>query len=265
MQTPDGWTPQWLDFTIKTMDDWREHRHRMAYADSRITPSTMEAYQRALQANKFVVYSGHACFHPTWAKIGMEQELMAMIAEPEFITELFAAHTQLMIDIYEGMRRRGMTFDAAWFNDDLGWTVSPLISPDMYRDLVFPHHKRLCDYFAGQGLKTLLHSDGNVGPLISHFLDAGFIGLHPLESKAGLDVRNLKKQYGDRLILFGNIDVRKLAGTKEEIEEEIRTKLTSAKEGGGYIYHSDHSVPPQVSWATYQFIMELIEQDGWYA
>lgn len=262
--TPDGWTPQWLDFTIRNRDDWHKHRHRMAFSESRIPQTTVDTYHRARRQGKFVVYSGHACFHPTWEKIGMENELMAMVGEPDFITELFAAHTQLILDIYEGMRRQGMEFDAAWFNDDLGWTVSPLISPDMYRELVFPHHKRLCDYFADRDLKTFLHSDGNIAPLIPHFLDAGFVALHPLEAKAGLDVRDLKQQYGDRLILFGNIDVRKLSGTKEEIEEEIRTKLTVAKEGGGYIYHSDHSVPSSVSFAHYCFALEMVKRYGAY-
>jgi uroporphyrinogen decarboxylase len=262
--TLDGWTPQWLDFTIKTPDDWRLYRHQMAFNDRRISPAAMDAYRQARRQDKFVVYSGHACFHPTWAKIGMERELTGLIEHPEFITELFAAHTRLMIDLYEGMRHRGMTFDAAWFNDDLGWTVAPLISPQMYRELVFPHHKRLCDYFSEQGLKTMLHSDGNVAPLIPHFLDAGFIALHPLEAKAGLDVRDLKRQYGPRLVLFGNVDVRKLSGTKEDIEEEIRVKLTAGKEGGGYIYHSDHSVPSSVSFANYCFALDMVRHYGRY-
>ncbi|MBI4552814.1 MAG: hypothetical protein HY710_11175 [Candidatus Latescibacteria bacterium] len=264
LQTPDGWTPQWLDFTIKSKDDWHIHRHRMGFHETRISRSSLDVYHHARQQGKFVVYSGHACFHPTWAKIGMENELIRMIEDPDFITDLFAAHTQLMIDLYEGMRRLGMTFDAAWFNDDLGWTVAPLISPAMYRELVFPHHKRLCDYFAERGLKTMLHSDGNVGPLIPHFLDAGFVALHPLEAKAGLDVRDLKRQYGDCLVLFGNIDVRRLSGTRDEIEEEIRAKLTAAKEGGGYIYHSDHSVPSNVSFAGYCFAIEMVKQYGVY-
>jgi uroporphyrinogen decarboxylase len=265
LQTPDGWTPQWLDFTIKSPDDWQKYRHQMAFNDTRISQETREAYQRARAQGKFVVYSGHACFHPTWARIGMVNELIWLMEDPDFIADLFGAHTQLMIDIYEGLRRLGMTFDAAWFNDDLGWKVAPLISPKLYRELVFPQHKRLCDYFAGQGLKTMLHSDGNIAPLIPHFLEAGFVALHPLEAKAGLDVRDLKAQYGDRLVLFGNIDVRKLAGTKEEVEAEIRTKLTAAKEGGGYIYHSDHSVPANVSFANYCLAIELVKQYGAYA
>ncbi|MBT5875906.1 MAG: hypothetical protein HOH43_20940 [Candidatus Latescibacteria bacterium] len=262
--TPDGWTPQWLDFTIKTADDWQQHKHRMAYDDGRIAESTLATYQTARERDQYVIYSGHACFHPTWAKIGMEQELMAMVERPDFITDLFTAQTQLMIDIYEGMCRMGMEFDAAWFFDDLGWTAAPLISPEMYRELVFPHHKRLCDYFGDRNLKTILHSDGNIGPLIPHFLDAGFAALHPLEAKAGLDVRTLKEPYGDRLVFFGNIDARRLSGTREQIEEEIGTKISAAKEGGGYIYHSDHSVPSSVSFSDYCFAIEMVKKYGKY-
>ena len=261
---PDGWTSQWLDYTIKTREDWLRYRHQMAFNPSRIPDSALGTYRRAREQGKCVIYSGHACFHPTWARIGFENELMLMIEQPEWMGEMYAAHVQLIIDIYEGMRRLGLEFDAAFLADDLGYVKAPFISPRLYRELVLPYHKRLCDYFAAQGLKTILHSDGNVAPLIPGFLEAGFAALHPLEAKAGLDVRELKRQYGDRLVLFGNIDVRKLSGTKEEVEEEILSKVPVAKEGGGYIYHSDHSVPHSVPFENYCLAMELLRRYGAY-
>jgi uroporphyrinogen decarboxylase len=264
LATADGWTPGWLDFTIKGPDDWVRLRDRAAYNPSRIPGSVQDGYRQARKDGKFVVFSLHACFHPTWHKIGMDALLVWMLDHPDLITEMFAAHTQLVIDMYEGMVDLGLEFDGAWLSDDLGYRNAPLISPDMYRDLVLPHHQRLCSRFAQDGLKTMLHSDGNVGPLIPHFLDAGFAALHPLEAKAGLDVRDLKPRYGDRLVLFGNIDVRRLASTRDAIEEEIRAKVTAAKEGGGYIYHSDHSVPKDVSFDNYRFLVEMLEKYGRY-
>jgi len=157
-----------------------------------------------------------------------------------------------------------MEFDGAFMADDLGFNKGPFISPAMYRELVFPHHQRLCGYLADEGLRTILHSDGNVELLIPDFLEAGFAALHPLEAKAGLDVRSLKKRFGNRLILVGNIDVRKLSGTKEQIEEEIASKIPAAKEGGGYIYHSDHSVPHTVSFENYTFAIEMVKRYGSY-
>jgi uroporphyrinogen decarboxylase len=258
------WTPQWLDYTIKSRADWEVHKDRMRFNPSRLVPAAIEAYARGRQQGKFVIYSGLGNFTPTWGKLGLVNTLMLMLNQPDLISEMLAAHTRVTIDVLEGYRQMGMTFDAAWLSDDLGFNKGPLIAPQLYRELVMPHHKALCDHFAGLGLKTILHSDGNVGPLIPDFIEAGFGALHPLEVKAGLDVRELKKQFGDRLVFFGNIDVRKLAGTKAEIEEEVASKVSVAKVGGGYVFHSDHSIADNVPMENYRFALEMLRRYGSY-
>ena len=264
MSTGDGWTPYWMDFTIKNRDDWERLKKRGTYNPTRLSGGLVQSYQQACEQGKPVIFRTHACFHPTWFKIGLEQMLIAMIEEPEWITDMYAVHTQLIIDLYEGIKAQGIECDAAWLSDDLGYRSAPLISPQMYRELVMPYHRQACEHFAQDGLKTMLHSDGDVRPLIPHFLEAGFSALHPLEAKAGLDVRELKKEYGKRLICFGNIDVRKLAGSREEVEEEVRSKLEAGKEDGGYIFHSDHSVPSDVSFENYKLALEMLEKYGRY-
>lgn len=260
----EGWTSQWLDYTIKTPDDWLRHRHLADFDEGRIGSDVTRSYARARSRGKAVFYSGHAVFHPTWEKVGMEHEMTLMLEDPDFVHELYAAQAKLMVDIYEGMRRRGLEFDGVFLADDLGYRVSPLISPELYRSLVMPYHRLLCEYFAERGLPTTLHSDGNIAPLIPLFIEAGFRGLHPLEAKAGLDVRELKPRYGQKLVFFGNIDARMLSGTPEEIEAEIRAKIPVAMEGGGYIYHSDHSVPNSVSFRSYRLARELVARLGQY-
>ncbi|MEW6756354.1 MAG: uroporphyrinogen decarboxylase family protein, partial [Candidatus Latescibacterota bacterium] len=101
-------------------------------------------------------------------------------------------------------------------------------------------------------------------PLIPAFLEAGFSCLHPLEVKAGLDVADLKRQYGSRLVCFGNIDVRRLAGTREEVEDEVHAKVEAGKQDGGYIFHSDHSVPSDVPLENYRFALGVLERCGRY-
>ncbi|MDF1513225.1 MAG: uroporphyrinogen decarboxylase family protein, partial [Anaerolineae bacterium] len=248
----------------KDQDDWMKYRHQMAFNPARIPSSIRKWYSQARAEGRFICYSGHACFHPTWMRLGMETMMMLMLDNPAFIDDMYAAHTQLVIDIFEGMQKLGLEFDGAFFSDDLGYRTSSLISPKLYRELVFPHHKRLCDYFSKRNLKTFLHTDGDISGLIPHFLDAGFAGLHPLEAKAGLDIRKLKPLYGDQLVFFGNIDVTKLNGSKEAIEEEVLGKLPIAMQNGGYIYHSDHSVPNDISFENYSFLINLLQQHGQY-
>ena len=264
MSELDDWTPSWLDFSIKGRDDWRRLRDRAEYNPTRVAEGTLDAYRAARDRGKFCAYFIHGCFHPTWHKVGMEQLFYWLRDDPELVTDMFAAHTRLVIDLYEATKAMGVEYDGAWLLDDLGYTNGPMISPEMYRELVMPFHKQACDHFARDGLRTILHSDGDVRPLIPLFLEAGFAALHPLEAKAGLDVADLKATYGDRLTLFGNIDVRKLAGTREEVEEEVRSKIAAAGEGGGYIFHSDHSVPSDVSFENYSLAADLVRVVGWY-
>ena len=75
----------------------------------------------------------------------------------------------------------------------------------------------------------------------------------------------LKKQYGDVLSFMGGIDARMMASLDpNDIFREISTKLPAVKRGGGYIYHSDHSVPDNVSFEQYCRVMELVNEYGAY-
>jgi uroporphyrinogen-III decarboxylase len=79
------------------------------------------------------------------------------------------------------------------------------------------------------------------------------------------DVRKLKKEYGKDIAFFGNINMDILArGITREIEEEVVSKIMAAKEEGGYIFHSDHSVPPTVSFDTYRMVVDLARTHGNY-
>ena len=93
----------------------------------------------------------------------------------------------------------------------------------MYRELLFPAHQMAFQFFRSRGLPVILHSCGRTSGLVPQLIEAGLSCLQPLEVKAGMDLIQLKKDYGDRLAFMGGIDVRKMASPNPaEIEEEIR-------------------------------------------
>ena len=99
-------------------------------------------------------------------------------------------------------------------------------------------------------------------PLI---IETGFDCIQPIEVKAGNDLVKLKKDYGDQLSFMGGIDVRAMASPDpDDILREISSKIPIAKQGGGYIYHSDHSVPSNVSFEQYCRVIELVNEYGKY-
>jgi uroporphyrinogen decarboxylase len=147
----------------------------------------------------------------------------------------------------------------------MAYNHATVCSPTHYRELIWPQHKRLADWAHRHEMKFIFHTDGQVNGVIPLYIEAGIDCLQPLEAKAGMDVRALAPRWGDRLALFGNIDVMKMASNDlGVIEDEIVGKFGAGKSTRGYVYHSDHSVPPSVSWHTYQRIIELVDKHGSY-
>ena len=113
--------------------------------------------------------------------------------------------------------------------------------------------------------QTILHSCGCVKGLIPDLLDAGLDCLQPLEVKAGMDPIAIKKEHGNRLAVFGGIDTRCLEHPDPAVtEREIRAKFSACMPGGGYLYHTDHSVPKDVSFERYCYTIELARKYGKY-
>ena len=257
-------TPELVDFTIKTRALWDEHKHRRAYNDSRIHWEAVRAgFEDARRNGLFF----HCSFGPGFTQIcdmvGPERVLIAMVEDPEWVKEMFLTDAQVCADMAEEMMGRGIDFDAGWIFDDLGYKHKGFFSPAFYRELLMPAHKLICDCFKSRGKPMILHSCGYVTEFMPLFIEAGYDCIQPLEVKAGNDLVALKKEYGDRLAFMGGIDVRAMADPDPSaIEREIASKIPAAKQGGGYIYHSDHSVPDNVSFEQYTGVMDLVAEYG---
>lgn len=146
--------------------------------------------------------------------------------------------------------------------DDIASTNGLLISPETWRKIYKPLEAKLGHFLFQNKIHFWLHYCGNAEVLFDDYIECGIQAINPLEAKSGLNVVKLKEKYGNRLTFFGNIDVQKMSMLdKNVIENEIKNKLSLFK-NGGYIYHSDHSIPPEVSFERYKFVMDLVNKYG---
>jgi uroporphyrinogen decarboxylase len=262
-------TPELVDFTIKSRRDWDEHKGKLKYDESRLNwENAKKAHENARAKGLFLTFGGGIGYdHNSAGLLGPVRLLTAIVEEPDWVKEIFMMQADLTVQIVEELFARGLDFDAAFYYDDLGYRNGLFFSPRAFREVLQPAHRRYLEPFKRRGLPCILHSCGNVTELVPDLLDSGWTCLQPLEVKAGMDLIGLKKKYGDVLAFMGGIDVRKMAAAEEHpeaLEEEIRTKVRLARKGGGYIYHSDHSVPDNVSFASYQRVIELVRKHGAY-
>ncbi len=111
----------------------------------------------------------------------------------------------------------------------------------------------------------IMHSCGMVEPLVPGMLEAGVDCLQVIEVKAGMDLLQLHRDYGDRLSFMGGIDVRVLySNDKTKIDQELESKIPMVKEGFGYVLHSDHSIPNTVHYDTYRYFVDRGLELGTY-
>ena len=146
----------------------------------------------------------------------------------------------------EQIRRWSLQDTGVWIYDDMAYNAGPMFSPASFEKVFLPAYRRMVKEYKAAGAKyVLLHSDGNIMPILDMLVDAGIDGLNPLEKRAGMDAVAIRSRY-PRLILTGgmcNTDTL-INGPLERIEREAREIIDLGRNGGVVI--GTHSISPEI-------------------
>ena len=258
-------TPEFLDYKVTTPEAWEEAKKRMTLSDDRIPWDYLkENYDRWRAEGRWirgVFWFGFDVTH-SWM-MGTENVLVAMIEEPEFIEDIFDTYLNHTIALYDRLWDAGYHFDEMFWYDDMGYKGTTFFSPNMYRELLQPYHTRAVKWAHDHGVYAQLHSCGDIMTLLPDIVATGVDALNPLEVKAGMDVFDIKRRYGDRLTLHGGINAVKWSDA-DAILAEIDEKVPVLKQNGGFIFSSDHSIPNAVSLDNMKRIVAEVKRVGRY-
>lgn len=258
--------PEHHGFVCEDRHGWAGLRDRVLSLDGRLdVPALRQSLARGRAAGRYVYVAGFEAFGCIRRLIGDEVMLMAMADDPQWVADMAQAFTDQELRWLQAMLDAGVEADGLWNYGDMGFSTGPMCSPAMYRQLVWPQHRRVAQWCHDHGWPYIYHTDGDVRSCVPLYIEAGIDCIQPMEAKAGMDVRKLSPLYGDKLSFFGNIDVTVLiTGDMDAIDHEVTSKLKAGMSHCGYAYHSDHSLPSEVSWPVFQRVMQLLEQHGWY-
>lgn len=250
--------PEHVDYLVKDRESWEAHiKPHLLELDRRRIP--FEAYRKgkehAAKHQLFFSLWDVAPFEQMQTLCGHETLLAGMALDPEWVQDMTMTYARMTIRHWEVLMAEEGKPDAMWFGEDLGYKFKPFMSPRMYEEILQPGHKLLFDWAHDHGMTVFVHSCGFVEPLVPGLLRAGMDFLQALEVKAGMDMRRLRTQVGNTLGLVGNIDARVLiSNDRALIDAEMDAKLPEILSNGArYILMSDHSIPPQVDFATMQY------------
>ena len=258
-------TPEFMDFTFTTPEAWQGAKARMNDLEGRINWEALARdYPKWRAEGRWITWNFFFGFDVTHGNVtGIEPLLMAMLEEPEWVTDIFETELTNSIALFERVWDAGYRPDEMMWYDDMGYKGTTFFSPALYRQLVQPFHKRAVDWAHNRGIVARLHSCGDVRTLLPDILATGVDALNPLEAKAGMDALQIKQEYGGRLVLHGGVNAV-LWSDKERIIAEIERLVPRLKENGGYIFASDHSIPNSVSLENFKAIIETVKRCGGY-
>jgi uroporphyrinogen decarboxylase len=148
---------------------------------------------------------------------------------------------------------------------DYCFNTAPFLSPGQFGEFVTPYLTRLIAGYRDMGFFTIKHTDGNIMPIIDQLVEARPHALHSLDPQAGVDIAQVKKLYGDRVALIGNVNCGLMdTGSDEEVVESARYCLRHGMPGGGYIFSTSNCIYTGMKLARYELILDVWRREGNY-
>jgi len=192
---------------------------------------------------------------------------MSTVQRFDYVYEVFERQCEIALKNLEKIHQVvGERVSAVFITGtDFGAQTGPFISPASYRKLYQPFHRRVNDWVHEHtNWKTFIHSCGSIRALLSDIIDAGFDILNPVQcSAAGMEPRELKEQFGERITFWGGgVDTQRTLpfGTPDEVRREVIERIEVFGSGGGFVFNTVHNVqsktPAENLVALYQAVQE---------
>jgi hypothetical protein len=152
--------------------------------------------------------------------------------------------------------------DAIIISEPIGGNTGPLISPNMYEELVLSTYGPFLETARRKGVDIIiLRTYANARALIPRLLKWGINCLWASEcAQREMDYRDLRREFGTDLRLIGGIDLDVLLEGREAIRREISEKIPPLLVEGGYAPLADGRVRENVPFENYVYYRKLLEE-----
>lgn len=182
---------------------------------------------------------------------GFEDWFLDFARDRRLLGALFDAVMEVSLPMCADILKEvGSEVDVLLSADDLGVQRGTMISPEAYREVIKPRHARYFQLLHDMSpAKVLFHTCGSVVDILDDFCEIGVDALHPVQVSArGMEPKELKKRWGDRLSFWGAIDTQRVLcrGSVQEVEAEVAQRIEELGQDGGYVLGAVHNIQPDV-------------------
>lgn len=270
-------TPEHVDFHMSSREIW-EHEYRdllhgvqpERFNGKWWEPKTLaddrEDLRRARERGQWAWYGHVFVWEVMRANMGDLNMYQNLLLDPGWVRDFNRVYTDFFKDHFRYLFQHAGVPDGIWLMDDLAYKNRLFASPNTLAELFMPFYAEMIDFFRGYDLPVVFHSDGDITDALPLLIEAGIQGLNPMEVKAGCDVLQYAREYGDRLVFVGGMDVRVLeTNDRKRVEAEAVRLLEGIKaQGARMVFGSDHTITPRVHYDTYRHLLDVYHAHKMY-
>lgn len=249
-----SWPGAWMEsFVVNDRDQWQKLR----FPDPRL-PERIQQPRRALElvdGELAVVAAVRGPFSAAWMLAGMENISRWVIKEPDLLEDVLREMGRWNTALGLFLIENGV--DAIMIHDDWGMNMGTLVKPEHWKRHFLPYIAEEVQALAATGTPVIMHSDGNLNAILDEIMQLPISALNPIQRNAGMDLAAMKRTYGNRICLIGNVSasVTLPHGEPDDVELEVLECIRDAGPGGAYIMAPDHSyhsaIPIENIWRVF--------------
>jgi uroporphyrinogen decarboxylase len=206
-------------------------------------------------------FMSQTIFEHSWLMCGMENILLKMHTDLDFVQCLFARIASWKRALARQYVEAGV--DILRLGDDIGSQHGMLMAPKMWRKTLKPLLAGIIAHAreSRPDVPVFYHSDGNIRDVIDDLIEIGVTILNPVQPEA-MDPVEVKKRYGDKLTLWGCVGVQHLFpfGTPAEMDATVRDYCRILGKGGGFVIGPTHSIERDVPWENIVAFYNAVEK-----
>lgn len=190
------------------------------------------------------------------------RKVMELTTEnPNFVREYMTIYGEFCAKMLSRILKK-VELDAVIFSEPIGGNEGPLLSPQMYEDLVLNSYRPVLQLCQEKNISNVIfRTYANIRIYIPALLKFGINCLWAHEVNVQeMNYVNLRREFGRELKLIGGIDLDALRKGKREIQTEIESKVPFLVESGGYIPVADGRIREEISFENYSYYRHILEK-----
>ena len=225
--------------------------------------SKLHEVKRLLPEGMKVIAVSGKIFTLTWMLMGFNNFALKLVLDEALVAEVFERVASIQFKALEAIFSMDHVA-GVWVVDDVAFGTGPMISPAAFKKHVFRWYKKVGEKCHENNRLFLMHSDGDLSMLMDDLISMGLDVIQPIDPSC-MDMAKVKKQWGDRICLVGNVSNELLrSGTTGEIAARVKELLRDAAPGGGFALGSGNSVPNWAKFENYLAMRETCLNHGSY-